>query len=131
MKQIIHFDDHLMDKIIHLERECENLSKRLKDQFSNKFGSGQTLVIEMVRIRKCKIADYSELFEEDYESFIEIGIETEGDYFPNAHIPLWKCKFEWLQKIGYLTNRNGKEIESTLKELLNELIEDNVRERDK
>lgn len=133
MEQIIQFDNQLMEKILILEEECQKLSEQFKLQFQTEFQQGQSLSIDVVRLRKGKEASSDDLFEEDYESFIEIGLEHDGEYFPNGYIPLWKCKCEWLQKTGYLTCREIDDIKKTLTALLNEMVEDygqEGRERD-
>ncbi|MDP4108026.1 MAG: hypothetical protein Q8935_24185, partial [Bacillota bacterium] len=58
------------------------------------------------------------------ESFIEVGIEHDEEYYPNAYIPIWKCKGEWFQKIGYLTRRNNEQLNSMISSLVKEMLAD-------
>lgn len=125
MKQIIQLDNQLMDTIIHLERECQTICEELEQEYRKVFEEyNHKLIIELTRIKNCKNAERKDLFEDGYESFIEIGIEQEGEYFPNSYIPIWKCKTEWFQKIGYLTKQNKVSLQSKAKLIINEILED-------
>jgi hypothetical protein len=132
LKQFIQFDEHLRDKIIHLENSCEEVSKSLLTQFQPVFENyGQRLIVELVRSKKGRESSRDELFDEDYESFIEIGIESDGEYFPNGYIPLWKCKSEWFEKIGYMTRRSAETIKEQIEAIVIEMheeIEDSERD---
>ncbi|NHM29335.1 hypothetical protein [Neobacillus terrae] len=128
MKQIVDFDSQLKDKILLLENECQKICEKYKAIYFEKFQLGKGLLVDVIRIRKGKSADQDDLFEEDYESFIEIGLEHEGEYYPDGYIPLWKCKSEWLQMTGYLTNRSLSQIEATVSALLTEMLEDSRQE---
>jgi hypothetical protein len=125
LNQIIHLDKQLEEDIIHFERDCEIICRKLEQKFQAKFEElDPQIVIELIRIKNGQSAGSLDVFEDDYESFIELGLEHEGEYFPNSYIPLWKCKTEWFQRIGYLTNRNLHEIEKIIVLIANEMLED-------
>jgi hypothetical protein len=125
LNQIIHLDKQLEEDIIQFERDCEIICRKLEQKFQAKFEQlDPQIVIELIRIKNGKSAGSLDVFEDDYESFIELGLEHEGEYFPNSYIPLWKCKTEWFLKIGYLTNRNLNEIEKIIALIANEMLED-------
>lgn len=124
MKQITQLDDQLKEKILHLENECQTICQKLEQAYQDHFRQyNYQIVIELVRLKKRNSAINMDIFADDYESFIEIGIEQyDGEYFPNSYIPIWKCKTEWFQKIGYLTKQNDLEKKLTL--IINEMLED-------
>ncbi|RDU36452.1 hypothetical protein DRW41_13040 [Neobacillus piezotolerans] len=125
MKQIIHFDDHLKKEILKLEEVCENVCSTVEKAYQQDFERhGQKLVLELIRSKKGKKQPEGECFEDDYESFIEIGIEQEDDYFPNGYIPLWKCKEEWFQKTGYLTEKDETKIIAMVREMVKEMLDE-------
>lgn len=125
MNQIIHLDKQLEEEIIMLEKNCEIICRKLEQKIQAKFEQyGHHIVIDLIRIMNGTFASALDVFEDDYESFIELGLEHDGDYFPNSYIPLWKCKTEWFQKIGYLTNRSIIEIEKIIVLITNEMLED-------
>lgn len=125
LKQIIQVDDELKTKIMILENECELISKTIEHKYQHEFKRfNEQLVIELIRKKKGKIASEADLLEIDYESFIEIGLEHGDEYYPNAYIPIWKCKGEWFQKIGYLTRRSIDQLEKIMSSLVEEMLED-------
>jgi len=125
LEQIIHFDDQLRERILEMERACENLCGTLQGKFQPYFDLRvQKLVLELIRSKKGKRLKAGEYFENDYESFIEIGMENENDYYPNGYIPLWKCKEEWFQKTGYLTDKSINDISDMIEAMVTEIIED-------
>lgn len=125
MKQIIHFDERLKEDILKLEDACEKVCHSLQEKYQREFESyGQKLVLELIRSKKGKRQPEGECFEDDYESFIEIGVEQEEDYFPNGYIPLWKCKEEWFQKTGYMTEKDEAKIQAIVLEMVKEMIEE-------
>jgi hypothetical protein len=125
LKQIIHLDNQLEKEIIHLEKECEIICQKLEQeiQAENKRSDIQ-IIIELIRIKNGKCTVATNVFEADYESFIELGFEHNGEYFPNGYIPIWKCKTEWFQKIGYLTNRSLDELEKIIGLIANEVLDE-------
>jgi hypothetical protein len=125
LKQIIHLDNQLEKEIIHLEKECEIICQKLEQviQAENEQNDIR-IIIELIRIKNGKSASSTDVFETDYESFIELGFEHNGEYFPNGYIPIWKCKTEWFQKIGYLTNRSSDELEKIIGLIANEVLDD-------
>lgn len=125
LKQIIQINDEQKQKIIEIEKECEIICQELEEkyQFEFKYNDKQ-LVIELIRMKKGKLATALDILEVDYESFIEIGIEQEEEYYPNAYIPIWKCKGEWFQKIGYLTRRTKEQLVIMISSLVKEMLAD-------
>lgn len=125
MKQIIHLDKQLEEKLILFEEKCEVICRKLEQNVQAEFEHhNHRIVIELVRLNKGKIVSDIDVFEDDYESFIELGLEQNEEYYPNGYIPLWKCKTEWFQKIGYMTNRSLDEIEKIILLIVNEILED-------
>ncbi|WP_059170786.1 hypothetical protein [Bacillus sp. FJAT-27445] len=125
MKQIIHFDDRLKEVILDLESACERVCKALQTRYQPEFAAlGQKLVLELIRSKKGKKQPEGECFNDDYESFIEIGLENEEDYFPNGYIPVWKCKEEWFQKTGYLTEKDENKIQEMAEAMVKEMLEE-------
>ncbi len=125
LKQIIQFDNLLQEKITTFETRLEKICVELCQTYQAKFEkSGKCLVIELIRIQNGKNADQIDVFEDNYESFIEIGIEMETEYYPNGYIPIWKVKTEWFQKMGYLTHHNEEEIRHILHSMVAEMLED-------
>lgn len=125
MNQIIHLDNQLEEDIILFEKDCEIICGKLEQKFQAKFGQAEKqIVIELIRIKNGNSAGPLDVFNDDYESFIELGLEYDGEYYPNCYIPLWKCKTEWFLKTGYLTNRNINEIEKIIGLIANEMLED-------
>jgi hypothetical protein len=125
LKQIIQLDSKLEKEIILLEKECELICQKLEQviQAENE-KNDKRIIIELIRIKNGKSTFATDVFEADYESFIELGFEHDGEYFPNGYIPIWKCKTEWFQKIGYLTNRSLDELEKIIGLIANEVLDD-------
>lgn len=125
MKQIIQVDDNLKKKIIDLEIAVEALCQKLEQKFQPEFkNNGRYLVIELLRTKNGEVTTNEEILENYYESSVEIGIEHGEEYFPNTSIPVWKCKTEWFQKIGYLTNKNTMELQKMISSLVMEMLDD-------
>ncbi|MBA4537744.1 hypothetical protein H1Z61_11540 [Bacillus aquiflavi] len=125
MKQFFDLNETLSKEVEKIENECELVSEQLKTAFKQSFASfNEKLVIELTRSIKGRQAKKQEIFKEDYESFIEIGLEYNGQYFPNAYIPVWKCKKELFQYIGYLTKYEPIQIKEKMISILNEMLED-------
>lgn len=125
MKQIIPVNDELKIKITEIEKNCEIICKRLAAKYQANFSQFDAqVVIELIRIQNGRPASEKDLVEGDYESFIEIGFDQRGEYYPNSRIPIWKCKNEWFQKIGYVTRRDTHQLEIMISELVNEMMDD-------
>lgn len=125
LKQIIQVNDEQKQKIIELEKKCEAICLVLEQKYQPEFKRlDQQLVIELIRKKKGKLTTDLDILEIDYESFIEVGIEYNEEYFPNAYIPIWKCKGEWFQKIGYLTRRSTQQLEDIVSLLVKEMLSD-------
>jgi signal recognition particle subunit SEC65 len=125
LKQIIQIDDEQKQKIIEIEKECEIICHELEEKYQPEFkNNDKQLVIELIRKKKGKLATALDILEADYESFIEVGIEHEEEYYPNAYIPIWKCKGEWFQKIGYLTRRTKEQLNIMISSLVKEMLAD-------
>jgi hypothetical protein len=123
LKQIIKINDEQTQKIHEIEEACETICRKLEQKYQKEFQRmNQHLVIELIRKKKGKPAVASDILEIDYESFIEIGIEHDEEYFPNAYIPIWKCKGEWFQKIGYLTKKTQEQLSTMVLSLVKEMI---------
>jgi hypothetical protein len=125
LKQIIQIDDEQKQRIIEIEKECEKICLELEEKFQSEFQKiDKQLVIELIRKKKGKLATALDILETDYESFIEVGIEHSEEYYPNAYIPIWKCKGEWFQKIGYLTRRTKEQLTNMISSLIKEMLDD-------
>jgi signal recognition particle subunit SEC65 len=125
LKQIIQIDDEQKQKIYEIEKDCETICRKLEEEYQPQFREiDKQLVIELIRKKKGKLASAVDLLEIDYESFIEVGIEHNEEYYPNAYIPIWKCKGEWFQKIGYLTRRSNEQLNSMISSLVKEMLTD-------
>jgi hypothetical protein len=125
LKQIIQIDDEQKQKIMAIEKECEIICRELGEKYQPEFNKmDKQLIIELIRKKKGKPAAATDILETDYESFIEVGIEHDEEYYPNAYIPIWKCKGEWFQKIGYLTRRNNEQLNSIISSLVKEMLAD-------
>lgn len=123
MKQITHFDEQLKTKIKQLESSCEQIISQIKQSMKTSIlHDEKKIIIEFLRLRKGKFVSDEEMFETDYESLIEIGLEGNDEYFPNAYIPIWKCKLDSFQKLGYITNDDPTEIEKKVQHLVHEII---------
>lgn len=129
MLQIVHFDENLKNEVFHIENNCEKLCKMVEQQFEQRFFQiGMEVSVELLRTFKGKQADKGQIFFPGYESFIEIGLIKENEYFPNAYIPIWKCKNEMFYQIGYLTRFDIKNIEMKLNHILNEVYLERTQE---
>lgn len=107
-----------------MEDKCEKVADQISHKYSTAFiEKNQKLIIEVVRGKKGGFASQQHVFDEFYESYLEIGIENEGEYYPNGYLPIWKCKSEWFEKIGYLTNRSLEEIQGDMEAIVLEMIE--------
>ncbi|AIE60408.1 hypothetical protein [Bacillus methanolicus] len=125
MRQIIQLDDKLKLEIMNFEKSCEQICQRQKDKYYDLFNKkGKQLAVELIREKKGKIAAANEVFDENYESYIETGIVEEDEYFPDAYIPLWKCKNEWFQIIGYMNEDSLSDIEKKLEKIILEMLEE-------
>lgn len=125
MQQIVELNETLREKVKSLEINCERLSKKLEAIYGRDFQKlGIHLIIELVRVQKGKPVNESCVFTENYESYIELGIEKGEEYFPNAYIPIWKCKKETFQLIGYLTDFDIQTIESKMLVMIEEMLEE-------
>ncbi|WP_026583889.1 hypothetical protein [Bacillus sp. J33] len=123
MKQIVDLQDKTRDKIATIEEECEKLAKKLYNQYKQDFETvDEHLVVDLIRSIKGKSAANKDVFTVDYESFLEVGVETEDDYFPNAYIPIWKCKQEMFQPVGYLTKLDIDSIEQKMRDMIEEML---------
>ncbi|MBT2690221.1 hypothetical protein J7I93_18790 [Bacillus sp. ISL-47] len=123
MKQIVELHERTRDKIAYIEKECEKLAKKLHNKYKQDFQIvNEHLVIDLVRSIKGRNVNNKDVFTVDYESFLEVGIETEEDYFPNAYIPIWKCKQEMFQSVGYLTDLNMDLIEKKMEVMIEEML---------
>jgi hypothetical protein len=132
LKQFGQLDELLEDKVVLLETTCEEISKQLQTQYQPQFeNEGQRILIEVIRSKNGKCAKKHDLYEEDYQSSIEIGIEADGEYYPNGYIPLWKCKREWFEKLGYLTSKSPEEIRKHIEAIVIDMLEEKKKdERD-
>ncbi|WP_043933700.1 hypothetical protein [Bacillus sp. EB01] len=125
MKHIIHFDNKLKEEIKNLEAGCVEVCISVCKEYQPHFKEReQQLVLELMRTQKGNRKADKDCFEDEYESFIEIGIEQDEDYFPNGYIPIWKCKEEWFQKTGYLTDKNLNDLEEVLRAMVLEMLEE-------
>lgn len=125
LKQIIQLDNELREKVMSVEMASEKTCRKLQADYQDEFKSlGKQIVIELIRIQNGNSAVDIDVFEDNYESFVEIGIEHENEYYPNGYIPIWKVKTEWFQKVGYLTDRIEKDIELIIRSIVTEMLED-------
>lgn len=125
MKQVVDFNEQLREEVIAIENFCEKLANKIEKQYRDHFlPLGSKLMIDLVRLKKGKMVCENELFSDDYESFIEIGIEKDEEYYPNVYIPIWKCKKDWFQLVGYKTKCNEYEMEEKLNRIIVEMIEE-------
>jgi len=125
LKQIVQIDNVLKEQIITLENNCEAICNELERKYQQEFRRFcHKIVIELIRIKNGQPTTNQDLLEADYESFIEIGVEYDGEYYPNSYIPIWKCKMEWFQKIGYLTRRTIPQLEKMISAIAGEMLED-------
>ncbi|MDZ5474644.1 hypothetical protein SM124_23670 [Bacillus sp. 31A1R] len=126
MKQVVEFNEQLKVTIMELEKTCEHIANQMERKHSKDFSeNAQKIIVELVRGMKGKAATENDVFEEDYESYIEVAIECGEEYHPNAYIPIWKCKNEWFQMVGYITTSNSSDIELKLDHIVREILEEN------
>lgn len=121
----------MKQEIVRIEAECERIGKELQQIYQKDFHAlNEMLVIELIREKKGKCATAEDRFTEDYDSYLELGVEKDDGYYPNAYIPIWKCRREMFQTVGYLTSQSYQDIENKLHEIIGEMQEDHVDERD-
>lgn len=131
MKQISHLNEQIRQDIIDIEQECERLGQKLQTAYKEDFYDlKEEIVIELIRKVKGRPATREDIFNDNYESYLEVGVEKEDVYFPNAYIPVWKCKREMFHTIGLLMNENLVFLEKKLKKIITEMHEDHMKERD-
>ena len=129
MKQIVHLNEQTKHEIVKMEHKCEKIGKRLSKRHEKAFLTlGETIIIEFIREKKGKPAVQEDLFSDGYESYLEIGVEKEGLYFPNGHLPIWKCKQEMFHHVGKLINLSTEAIENKLEKMITEIYEDHRSE---
>ncbi|MET3695985.1 hypothetical protein SAMN05877753_102483 [Bacillus oleivorans] len=125
MKPILELKESVRIQVHQLESECERICEKILNDYSQKFSKlGVTLNIELVRTRKQYEVNQDQLFSKDYHSFIEIGIEKKHEYFTNTVVSIWKCKEEWFNLVGYITESSKQNIEQNIKEVIHEMILD-------
>ncbi|WNS73876.1 hypothetical protein RRV45_13205 [Bacillus sp. DTU_2020_1000418_1_SI_GHA_SEK_038] len=131
MKQIVHLNEQIRQEVATVENECEELGKILQGKYENNFSMlTEKLIIELLREKKGKSATQEDLFSDSYKSYLEIGVEINGIYYPNGYIPIWKCKMEMFHTVGYLINLNLNSLEKKLQKMIEEIYEDHRRERE-
>lgn len=114
-----------------IELDCERLGQKLQTAYKEDFYDlKEDIVIELIRKVKGRPAKREDIFNDNYESYLEVGVEKEDVYFPNAYIPVWKCKREMFHTIGLLMNENLVFLEKKLKKIITEMHEDHMKERD-
>ncbi|QED48286.1 hypothetical protein [Cytobacillus dafuensis] len=129
MKLIVHLNDQIREEVANIEAECELLGNKLKQIFKEDFHRiNEIVVIELIREKKGKPASKGDIFNSSYESYIELGVEKENVYFPNAYIPIWKCKQEMFHTVGYLITLNLQALEKKIKRIILEMWEDHKGE---
>jgi hypothetical protein len=108
-----------------LEKKCELICRGLEQKYQSEFNQhNQQLVIEFMRTLNGQTVTNQNLLDINYESSIEIGVEQDDEYYPNTTIPIWKCKSEWFQKIGYLTRRDANQLEEMISSIVMEMLDD-------
>ncbi|MCS0790401.1 hypothetical protein [Cytobacillus pseudoceanisediminis] len=125
MKQIVELNEQTRNQISDIEQKCEKLAEKLLNNYKTDFQTGgENLVVDLIRTIKGRGASENDVFKVDYESILELGIETEDDFFPNAYIPIWKCKQEMFHSVGYLTNLDIDSIEKKMMIMIEEMLAD-------
>ncbi|MDF2035417.1 hypothetical protein P2R12_00285 [Cytobacillus oceanisediminis] len=125
MKQIVELNEQTRNQISDIEQKCEKLAEYLLNNYKTDFQTGGgNLVVDLIRTIKGRRASEKDVFKADYESILELGIETEDDFFPNAYIPIWKCKQEMFHSVGYLTNLDIDSIEKKMMIMIEEMLAD-------
>lgn len=123
MKQITTLDEDIRTKVVQLENTCEQMINKVKQLLhTTDIEDDREIIVEFIRLRKGSLAKQDEIFDNDYESLIEIGLEINEEYYPNAYIPIWKCKSEWFERLGYMTNDQPNELESKICKMIQEII---------
>jgi hypothetical protein len=131
LKQIVHLNDQMKKEITHIEEQCERLGEKLQKFYQDDFNRiNERIVIELIREIKGKPATTNDIFIENYESYLELGVEKEIGYYPNAYIPVWKCRREMFQNIGLLISEDFQSLEKKLKKIIVEMCEDHKGEED-
>lgn len=127
MKQVVKLNEETRRQISDIEQKCEKLAKKLLNKYKTDFQTEEeNLAVDLVRTIKGRHASEIDVFENDYESILELGIETEDEFFPNAYIPIWKCKQEMFHSVGYLTNLDIDSIEKKMMLMIEEMLADRV-----
>ncbi|MEQ2529670.1 hypothetical protein WMO40_23650 [Bacillaceae bacterium CLA-AA-H227] len=131
MLQVIDFNNQVKNQILTLENKCSDMCKRMEEKHREEFQKLDAhLTIECLRTLKGKIVDQTSVFEPCYESFIEIGIEKDEEYYPNAYIPIWRCKSELFHEVGYMTKYSFLEIEKKVDYMIQEMLQERLEEID-
>lgn len=127
MKQVVELNEETRRQISEIEQKCEKLAEELLNKYKTDFQTEEeNLAVDLVRTIKGRHASENDVFENDYESILELGIETEDEFFPNAYIPIWKCKQEMFHSVGYLTNLDIDSIEKKMMHMIEEMLADRV-----
>ncbi|MCC3648045.1 MULTISPECIES: hypothetical protein [Bacillaceae] len=127
MKQVVKLNEESRRQISDIEQKCEKLAEKLLNKYKTDFQTEEeNLAVDLVRTIKGRHASENDVFENDYESILELGIETEDEFFPNAYIPIWKCKQEMFHSVGYLTNLDMDSIEKKMMLMIEEMLADRV-----
>lgn len=127
MKQVVKLNEESRRQISDIEQKCEKLAEKLLNKYKTDFQTEEeNLAVDLVRTIKGRHASENDVFENDYESILELGIETEDEFFPNAYIPIWKCKQEMFHSVGYLTNLDIDSIEKKMVLMIEEMLADRV-----
>ncbi|MEH6990294.1 hypothetical protein [Cytobacillus firmus] len=125
MKQVVKLNEETRRQISDIEQKCEKLAKKLLNKYKTDFQTEkENLAVDLVRTIKGRQSSENDVFETDYESILELGIETEDEFFPNAYIPIWKCKQEMFHSVGYLTNLDIDSIEKKMMLMIEEMLAD-------
>jgi len=129
LRQIVNFNEQLKVEIENFEHSCQQMCAFLEEKYQQAFQVyNARLLIEFMRTLKGNLANPTDLDQDCYESFIEIGIEKDDEYFPNAYIPVWRCKKEYFQKIGYYTKYDIEGIERKITLIIEEMLQEKKEE---
>jgi hypothetical protein len=121
----VELNEQTRNQISDIEQKCEKLAEKLLNNYKTDFQTGgENLVVDLIRTIKGRSASENDVFKVDYESILELGIETEDDFYPNAYIPIWKCKQEMFHSVGYLTNLDIDSIEKKMMIMIEEMLAD-------
>jgi hypothetical protein len=121
----VELNEQTRNQISDIEQKCEKLAEKLLNNYKTDFQTGgENLVVDLIRTIKGRGASENDVFKVDYESILELGIETEDDFYPNAYIPIWKCKQEMFHSVGYLTNLDIDSIEKKMMIMIEEMLAD-------